>query len=219
MSLKSLISKYKTDLLIHLKYPKRYVNSTILSYIPESVTVGNNVTIKPGVTISSLINKIGNYVYIGDRSSILNVKEIGNYSSISHNVKIGVDNHLLTAISTNSIFYDDRQNIVSTNFSTTLTKTNIGPDVLISADVIILSGINLGVGCVVGANSFVNKDVPPYAIVAGSPAKIIGYRFDEELREMLIESNWWEKDFDKIKEFNTSFGNPYEFLSKIKNVH
>lgn len=70
--------------------------------------------------------------------------------------------------------------------------TTLGHDVWIGRDVIIMKGVTIGTGAVVGAQSLVNKDIPPYAIVAGSPAKVIRYRFDEPTRQALLESRWWD---------------------------
>jgi acetyltransferase-like isoleucine patch superfamily enzyme len=72
-------------------------------------------------------------------------------------------------------------------------RTLIGNDVWIGASAIVKSGVVIGDGAVVGANSFVNKDVPPYAIVVGTPAKILKYRFDEDFIAKLKESHYWEK--------------------------
>ena len=62
----------------------------------------------------------------------------------------------------------------------------------------ILSGVNIGDGAIIGANSLVTKDVPPYAVVGGNPAKLIKYRFDEETIEKLLELKWWDWDINKI---------------------
>lgn len=75
----------------------------------------------------------------------------------------------------------------------------VGSDVWIGAQSIILSGVTIGHGAVVAANSVVNKDVPPYAIVAGSPAQIIKYRFDSNTIEKLLALKWWEWPVEKIK--------------------
>ena len=76
----------------------------------------------------------------------------------------------------------------------------IGNDVTIGANVTIMGGVTIGNGAVVGANSLVTKDIPPYAIVGGNPAKIIKYRFEDELIEKLNEIKWWNWSEEKIKE-------------------
>ena len=64
-----------------------------------------------------------------------------------------------------------------------------------------MQGVNIGTGAVVGAGSVVTKDVPPYAIVAGCPARIIKYRFDDDTIRLLLESNWWELSDEELKEY------------------
>lgn len=77
---------------------------------------------------------------------------------------------------------------------------SIGNDVYIGYHVIILSGVTIGDGAVIGAGSVVTKDVPPYAIMAGNPATIIRYRFDEETIRRLLEIKWWDWPDEKVKE-------------------
>lgn len=77
--------------------------------------------------------------------------------------------------------------------------TSIGHDVWIGAQSVVRAGVNIGTGAVVAANSVVVKDVPPYAIVAGSPSKIIRFRFDDDLIAELLETEWWERDFEFIR--------------------
>jgi len=76
----------------------------------------------------------------------------------------------------------------------------IGNDVYIGYHVIILSGVTIGDGAVIGAGSVVAGDVPPYAIVAGNPAHIVRYRFDEETITKLLEIRWWDWPDEKVKE-------------------
>ena len=76
--------------------------------------------------------------------------------------------------------------------------TYIDHDVWIGSYVGIIGGVHIGTGAVIGAGSIVTKDVPPYAVVAGCPARIIRYRFDEEKRKRLLESKWWEYDAEKL---------------------
>lgn len=75
----------------------------------------------------------------------------------------------------------------------------VGNDVWVGSHVSILSGVTIGDGAVVGAHSVVTKDVPAYAIVAGNPARIIRYRFDESTINALLELQWWDWPLEKIK--------------------
>ena len=125
---------------------------------------------------------IGKYCFIGPNSSY-NDTIIGNYCSMSTGIQIGGMEHPYKNISTSTVLSDVCNNPP---------KTIIGNDVWIGADSIIKLGITIGNGAVVGANSFVNKDVPPYAIVFGSPAKIFKYRFDKELIDKIEASKYWD---------------------------
>lgn len=138
--------------------------------------------------------EIGKYTYIGTYSNITRAK-IGNYCSIGNFVSIGPGEHKMDRIST-SHWFAQRNNYDE------LTEQDciIGDDVWIGVGVIIRRGVHVGTGAVIGANSFVNSDVPPFAIVAGSPAKIIRYRFDSKKIKTVLKSGWWNKDLDDAKQ-------------------
>ena len=95
----------------------------------------------------------------------------------------------------------------------------IGNDVWIGQGCTIMSGVNIGTGAVIAAGSLVTKDVPEYAIVGGSPAKIIKYRFDGRTIDGLLNSKWWDLDPKELeKHSNLLFSNSInEFLDAIKN--
>ncbi|MFW2555403.1 CatB-related O-acetyltransferase [Aliarcobacter butzleri] len=143
-------------------------------------------------TVTDHLTDIGSYCYIGRYCYLTKVK-IGNYCSIANNVSIGQGEHNLNKISTNSIFYE--------NAFEELTKDDceIGNDVWIGVDSIIRRGVKIGNGAVIGANSVVTKDVPSYAIVAGSPAKIIRYRFEQDKMELIENSKWWRTSPLEVK--------------------
>jgi len=213
--LKKTITDIKTYYKIHHVYHKRYPDSIIESYIVNESILGKGVLIKQRVILSAALKQLGNYTYIGANTQILNCKEIGNFCSISHDVKIGLDNHALDHISTSPIFYSPSRKWVKQATHKADAPTIIGADVLISANVNIMSGVSIGTGAVIGANSFVNKDVPPYAIVAGIPAKIIKYRFDENTIARLLKSEWWCLDKTKLMHYADIFNNVPNFLEKI----
>jgi len=136
---------------------------------------------------------VGKYCYIG-RFCYITKAVIGNYCSIANNVSIGQGEHALDKISTSSFFYN--------NSYEELTKKDcvIGNDVWIGVDAIILRGVTVGDGAVIGANSVVTKDVPPFAIVVGSPARVVRFRFPEKRIEEIIRSDWWSLNLDEAKE-------------------
>jgi virginiamycin A acetyltransferase len=76
--------------------------------------------------------------------------------------------------------------------------TVVGNDVWIGYDALIMPGIKIGDGAVIGARSVVTKDIPPYSIAAGNPAKIIRKRFDDEIIDKLLAIQWWDWDMEKI---------------------
>lgn len=144
--------------------------------------------------------KIGDFTYgdpiIDDFGEDLT---IGKYCSIARGVTIilgGEHNtHWVTTYPFNTIF-ESKKHIKDHPVSKG--PIIIGNDVWIGTEAIILSGVNIGDGAVVAARSLVSKDVPPYSIVAGNPAKIIRYRFDEVTIENLHRLKWWDWPNEKV---------------------
>jgi len=126
---------------------------------------------------------------------------IGKYCSISRNVTIFLGSeHRTDWVSTYPFpaIWEDAKSI--TGHPSTKGDVIIGNDVWIGYEVTILSGVHIGDGAAIGACSAIAKDVPPYAIVAGNPAQIIRYRFDEETIEKLLKIKWWDWPDEKVKE-------------------
>ncbi len=146
---------------------------------------------------------IGNYSYVNKNSS-LEKCIVGKFCSISSGVYINPYEHDYRSITTHPII----RNGISDNSRPAVL---IGNDVLISLNVIITSGVTVGDGAVIGAGAVVTKDVKPYEIVGGVPAKHIKWRFDENKRNMLIEQKWWEWD---INDINNNMG----YLSGISDI-
>lgn len=213
--LRKIWTDFKTYYKTNSVYPKRYKSSVIESYIVDESILGDGIIIKKEVAISSTLKQIGAYSYIGDRSEIMNCKSIGRFVSISHDVKIGLENHKLFGISTSPVFYSKNRGWVDKDSNDKVAPAVIENDVLISANAMVMSGVTIGTGAVVGAGAFVNKDVPPYAIVAGIPAKIIRYRFDETTIQRLLDSEWWKSDKSELTKYREYFNDVNLFLEKF----
>lgn len=128
---------------------------------------------------------IGSYTYIG-KNSFITKASIGRFCSIANNVSIGHGEHKLNLISTSSVFYKDAWQELTEH------DCIIDNDVWIGVDAIILRGVRIGTGAVIGANAVVTRDVPPFAIVAGVPARILKYRFDQQKQALILKSEWWK---------------------------
>ncbi|WGF92211.1 CatB-related O-acetyltransferase [Aequorivita marisscotiae] len=140
--------------------------------------------------------KIGRYTYVGSNCTFNNV-EIGSFCSISRNINIGYSSHPINFISTSPIFFSPRNGTGSKwvnqrFYDDAPKKTFIGHDVWIGANSSVMSGITIGNGAIVGAHSVVTKDIEPYSIVGGVPAKLIRKRFPDKVINSLQSIKWWE---------------------------
>lgn len=208
----------KIYLVLRFVYPSKPKFKKIKIILSKDVEVEEDVVIEEGVEIGHL-KKLRRGLYIGRRTYIGACSSIGQFTSISFDVKIGLIAHPLNYISTSPIFYAKRRGWVNENSynETNQGLAEIGNDVLISANVTILAGIKIGDGAVIGAGAFVNRDIPPYAIVIGSPARVIKYRFNDDTIMELEKIKWWDMSKDELLKYKSFFNNPEEFI-KIYNT-
>jgi acetyltransferase-like isoleucine patch superfamily enzyme len=130
---------------------------------------------------------------------------LGSYSALGKSISIITENHDTNFASIQGMFYQKNfknhhpGDLVKSNKAKIKGDTIIGNDVWIGDKVIILSGANIGDGACIAAGSVVTKDIEPYAIVGGIPAKLIKYRFSAEVRNLLNEIQWWNWSEEKIR--------------------
>jgi acetyltransferase-like isoleucine patch superfamily enzyme len=177
--------------------------------------VGNN---------STFFGKIGHDSYIG--KDCLIYAEIGNYTSIGDNVKCIFASHPIEKfVSSSPVFYSTlKQNghtyVDCQKYNEVLLQDKknvpciIGNDVWIGTNVLIIGKVTIGDGAVLAAGSVVTKDVQPYSIVAGVPAKEARRRFDDQTIMFLLETQWWNKDAEWIKNNADAFDD-IENLKKL----
>lgn len=172
---------------------------------------------------------VGYLTYLGGKSNLYKTY-IGKYCSISDHVNIVLGLHPTTMISTHPSFYlNDKEFFVSYTGGVNYWSKDqelpyadkdkkyhvvIGNDVWIGKYVKIKNGVTIGDGAVLATGAVVVKDVPPYAIVGGVPAKILKYRFNEENIQWLLDLKWWDKDEDWIMQYGKYFYDPNR-LKKI----
>ena len=194
--------------------PERLFTHISLLCVLQEASVDKTAAICTGVKFYR--GKIGKYSYIGNNSFVIDT-DIGNFTSISTDCYIGGTSHPTDWVSTSPVFHK-WGNIMKKNFSyhefEIFKKTVIGNDVWIGNRVMIKAGVKIADGAVVGMGSIVTKDIGPYEIWAGNPAKFIRKRFDDETINELLNTEWWNWDDEKIAEHADKMNNIENFLRK-----
>jgi acetyltransferase-like isoleucine patch superfamily enzyme len=205
-----------------------------LRYIKKNVKFGKRVTLNTnhyfegwnaiGKNTEISYTSVGLGSYISD-NCLIRMTQIGRFCSIGSNVQMGIGTHPTRVyVSTHPAFFS-----TSNERGFTFTEEDIfeeltyidperkyvlsiGNDVWVGSNVIFTDGLYIGNGAVIAAGAVVTKDVPPYAIVGGIPAKIIRFRFTDEEIQKLNSIKWWDWEFAKLKQQSHLFNNINEFL-------
>lgn len=179
------------------------------AFVNGTISIGDHSKVIDGVELHGTIT-IGRYTSINgkntDLRAALNNITIGNFCSIARNVVFQEYNHKYDELTT----YMVNTNMKGGSFNEDIVSNGaieLGHDVWIGTHCVILSGAKIGTGAVIAANSVVTGEIPPYAIAAGSPAKVIKYRFDEPTIKRLLESAWWNKTDEEILTMFREFKN------------
>lgn len=176
--------------------------------------------IHPSAQLKS--TKLGRYVEVGERVILREVvagdftyferngegiyAEIGKFCSIAANVRINALEHPVERLTTHKVSYRPNEYFRHIGLDGDFRKRRqakrvvIGNDVWLGHGAVILPGVTIGHGAAVGAGAVVTKDVPPYHIVAGVPAKVLRKRFDDKIIERLLALNWWDWPIERIYE-------------------
>jgi acetyltransferase-like isoleucine patch superfamily enzyme len=161
--------------------------------IPVPLELGAHVWIDPDVVVFPGV-AIGDYTTI-NTNTLIESGTIGKFCSIAANVSIGMADHPMHHLSTHVATYEAPLFGLITrakDFSGGKSPPVIGNDVWIARGATVLRGVTVGDGAVVAAGSVVTKDVPPYAVVAGNPARVVRYRFEPELVNRILARKWWD---------------------------
>lgn len=186
----------------------------------HNVKKGREVKIYSGCQIVDSV--IGDFTYCSYDTKIINAN-IGKFCSIASRVTIGAAEHPLDWVSTSPVFENVKNSGTSIRFANEelppVKTTNIGNDVWIGEGAMIKQGVTIGNGAVIGAMAMVTKDVPAYSIVAGVPAKVLRYRFTEEIIKDLEEIEWWNLDDNTLKKVGKYIKEPKKFISLVKSIN
>lgn len=171
--------------------------------------------------VSLIDSTVGDHTYF-QKGTIVMACDLGKYCSIAMQAFLGLPHHEIDTVSSHPVFYLRDTPLVrrycKSNKSQPVLRTSIAHDVWIGHGALVIAGVKVGVGAVVGAGSVVTRDVPDYAIVGGVPARVIRYRFEEQMRNRLLASRWWEMPDEWLETHVDLFSRPAELLIALENT-
>lgn len=197
-----------------------YYISKLIKKVHFKAVRGSQIHKTARISAGTLVSysSIGKYSYTGYDCTIVNT-EIGNFCSLGSNIKIGGASHPLDWGSTSTVFCGYNQ-LIKKKFANhefdPSVRTTIGSDVWIADNALIKAGITIGTGAVIGMGAVVTKDVKPYEIWAGNPARCIKKRFDDKTINRLCESKWWELEDERIEEVGQYINDIEKFLAELE---
>ncbi|NMD06781.1 MAG: antibiotic acetyltransferase [Phyllobacteriaceae bacterium] len=164
---------------------------------------------------------LGDYSYV-ERGVEAIYSSVGKFCAVAANARINALNHPVERISQHKITYRPNEYFLGAKIDKAFRalrqsqRVEIGHDVWIGHGAIIMPGVRIGHGAVVAAGAVVTKDVEPYAIVAGVPARLVKWRFDKIVREQIISLAWWDWEHDRLAKAVEDMRNlsPQAFLER-----
>lgn len=213
LSLQTLLLQVKRVMYL-IKYRKNKLKLSVGCTI-RNTKFGKNNFLGERVFITN--SSLDDFSYINYNSQIINTT-IGKFCSIGPNVQIVLGTHPTNFVSTHPVFYANNKPFKTFSDKTyieELKNVEIGNDVWIGEGVLIPGGIKIGNGAIITARSVVTKDIEPYEIVGGIPAKHIKYRFENEVIKKLNQSEWWNWDYNILKQHYKEFHDPLLFIKNF----
>ncbi|MBP3952700.1 DapH/DapD/GlmU-related protein [Bacillus suaedae] len=168
-------------------------------------------------------SSFGDYSYTAGDAQII-YATIGKFCSIASHVRINPGNHPMWRVTQHHLTYRREQyGFAECNDHEFFqwrkeNSVTIGHDVWIGHGAIIMPGVEIGTGAVIGAGAVVTKDIPPYTIAVGVPAKPIKERFPVDIANELINIKWWNWDREKIEQYFEQLNDVESFLKKVKEA-
>lgn len=192
----------------------------------ETTIIAGEVTFEPPVRLfggASIRNStLGAYSYVANSSYLRDVT-MGRYSSVADNVLASAPNHPSHWLGSSAFFFDDvfEQGLPRPEVDFTIReRVTIGNDVWIGARASIMGGVTIGDGAIVALGAVVTRDVEPYSIVGGVPAKPIRQRFDDTLIQDLLSFAWWRFDLGAARRtgLDVDWKNPGRALDMLREA-
>jgi acetyltransferase-like isoleucine patch superfamily enzyme len=209
---------------------RSFLKDRYLARMYPTLTFGRNVQIKESTfgrhtQVADDVNiyhcQIGNYSYI-EVGTVAAYAVIGKFCSIAGGTYIGLGVHpSRDFVSTHPAFYSRSRGLATSfadrDYLEEYAPVRIGNDVWIGTAAVIKGGITIGDGAIIGAGAVVTKDVDPYCIVGGVPAKKIRDRFDGDTVDFLLRFKWWDKDDQWLKANFQKFHNVRQFVETLRS--
>lgn len=168
----------------------------------ERSRFGLNVRLGSGVEVRD--SELGDYTYV-ESHAVVGHATLGKFCSIAPRAFVGLGSHPSSGyVSTHPAFYIHEPaiglDLADRTYRDSYARTTVGHDVWVGVSALVRDGVVIGTGAVVGAGAVVTRDVEPYTVVAGVPARPIRRRFDDETVDFLLRLAWWDRSADWMRE-------------------